>query len=176
MGDVNSNSKKNKPEVVATIIQQSKPKTRPERQQKRPEPKKMMRTAVKAGPRFAMNLDVVGTSGVAVNINLTSKGDGSSSSSGDVDVLPSPVGNFNFKVPLEVKQKELDASVLLGFCVDPSGKVYDIRVVEEKPSGLGMADAARAALSESRFSPAQTKGRPVSFCGLEQPFEVRFDD
>ena len=74
----------------------------------------------------------------------------------------------------EIKAAEKDAYLVLSFCVDPSGHAYEVRVVEERPPGLGLADAGRDALRQTVFSPARKGGLAVAFCGLEQPFEVRF--
>lgn len=79
-------------------------------------------------------------------------------------------------MPSEVKSQEKDASVSLSFCVDVSGRPYDIHVTEETPPGLGMAAAGREALQQTRFTPAKKGGVAVPFCGLEQPFEVRFSN
>jgi len=62
----------------------------------------------------------------------------------------------------------------MSFCVDASGQVFDIKILEESPSGMGLGDAGRNALQSSRFQPANKDGQSVPFCGMEQPFEIRF--
>ena len=71
---------------------------------------------------------------------------------------------------------ERDAVLRLAFCVDERGDVFNVQVVEESPRGCGLAQAGIQALSALRFSPARKQGRAVPFCGMEQPFEVRFRD
>ena len=53
---------------------------------------------------------------------------------------------------------------------------YDIRVLEEVPVGKGLAQSGKQALSQMVFSPAKKAGRAVPFCGMEQPFEIKFRD
>ena len=54
--------------------------------------------------------------------------------------------------------------------------VIDIKVLEEAPAGSGLAAAGREALSRMTFAPAEKAGKAVPFCGMEQPFEVKFRD
>ena len=151
----------------------------PHRQLKQPAKAKPLQTSVKAGPRFALDLAVGGLNGAAVPpdiVNRSSGGGGGKGESGDVDEKPSPVFPPPFQIPPDLKTAEKDAYLVLSFCVDPSGHPYDIRVAEEKPPGLGMAQAGREALRQTTFSPAHKSGLPVAFCGLEQPFEVKFNN
>ena len=82
----------------------------------------------------------------------------------------------NFQVPPKIRDNEIDATLRLGFCVDAGGHVYDIKVLEESPAGSGLAAAGREALSRMTFTPAEKAGKAVPFCGMEQPFEVKFRD
>ncbi|MCL2283680.1 MAG: energy transducer TonB [Fibromonadales bacterium] len=152
-----------------------------------PKPEKIMRkpnrmntgsSAIKSGPRFAMDLGVTGGSGsTSVPLNLIAEQSGGGSfGSGDVDEKPSIRGAPNFQAPSAIRDREIDATLRLSFCVDVNGRPYDVRVLEESPSGLGLAAAGREALSRSTFKPARKDGRAVPFCGLEQPFEIRFRD
>ena len=128
---------------------------------------------------FAMELGVFG-GGVAAPTELVNKksGGGGRSTGGDegVDDRPTPSFPPPFRMPNEIKAQEKDAYLALSFCVDVSGRPYDIRVTEEKPPGLGMAAAGREAIQQTRFTPAKKGGLSVPFCGLEQPFEVRFSN
>ena len=54
--------------------------------------------------------------------------------------------------------------------------MYDIRIVEETPAGSGLAEAGKDALKRMNFEPAEKDGKSVPFCGMEQPFEVKFRD
>lgn len=171
-----------KPRIVAQVglkqLDAARPAEQPRRKVKQPQRAKPMQTSVKAGPRFAMDLGVGGLEGAAVSVDIINRPSGGGGAAdgedGDVDERPSPSLPPPFRVPAEVKTAERDAYLVLSFCVDPSGRPYDVRVMEEKPPGLGMAQAGREALRQTTFSPARKAGLPVAFCGLEQPFEVKF--
>ncbi|HSQ41152.1 MAG TPA: energy transducer TonB [Fibrobacteraceae bacterium] len=153
--------------------------------QKQAEPKKTRQVkrqaptqrSLKSGPRFAMDLGAIGGSGgAAVSTDILKAGGTQSEGaiSGDVDEKPTLRGSSSFQPPPAIRQAERDALLRLEFCVDVNGRPYDIRVAEETPAGMGLAEAGRDALSRASFTPAQKDGHPVAFCGLEQPFEVRF--
>jgi hypothetical protein len=152
----------------------------PHRKLKQPARAKPMQAPVKAGPRFAMDLDVGGLTGAAVPLDIVNRPSGgggeAGGESGDVDEKPSPRAAPSFRMPDAVRAAEKDAYLVLSFCVDPAGHPYEIRVAEEKPQGMGMAQAGREALRQTTFAPARKGGLPVAFCGLEQPFEVRFSN
>lgn len=177
-------SGKAKPRIVAQVemkkLDAPKPAEQPHRKLKQPARAKPMQAPVKAGPRFAMDLDVGGLTGASVPLDIVNRPSGGGGEgggeSGDVDEKPQPRASPNFRMPDAVRSAEKDAYLVLGFCVDPAGRPYDIRVAEEKPTGLGMAQAGREALRQTSFTPARKGGLPVSFCGLEQPFEVRFSN
>ena len=133
----------------------------------------------KAGPRFAMNLGAAsGNGGAAVSRDLVAdfRGGALSTEKGDVDKKPESRSMANFQVPPKIRDNEIDATLRLSFCVDVSGKAYDIKVLEESPAGSGLAQAGREALGRMTFSPAEKAGKAVPFCGMEQPFEVKFRD
>jgi protein TonB len=130
----------------------------------------------KAGPRFAMNLDVVGGSGGAVapyEIIAMQSGTGNVGS-GDVDEKPALKSSPRFNAPQAIRDSEINAILRISFCVNTSGKPYDLRVVEETPAGKGLANAGRDAIMGMQFTPAKKGGASVSFCGMEQPFEIKF--
>ena len=93
-----------------------------------------------------------------------------------MDKKPESRAMPNFQVPPQIRDREIDAMLRLSFCVDVSGKAYDIKVLEESPAGSGLAAAGRDALGRMTFAPAEKGGKPVPFCGMEQPFEVKFRD
>lgn len=171
-----------KPRIVAQVSMKTLESARqtepPRRKLKEPAHTKPVQASAKAGPRFAMDLSVGGVSGAAVPVDIVNRpsggGGAAQGESGDVDEKPAPTMAPPFRFPPEVKVAEKDAYLVLSFCVDQRGKAYDIRVTEEKPAGLGMAQAGREALQQTPFSPAKKGGVPVAFCGLEQPFEVKF--
>ncbi len=170
------------PRIVAQVslkqVEAARQNEQPRRKLKQPTRAKPMQTMVKAGPRFAMDLAVGGLEGAAVPMDIVNRPSGgggdASGESGDVDERPSPTAPPPFRLPEKVRSAERDAFAVMSFCVDPSGRAYDIRVVEEKPSGMGMGEMGREALRQTLFSPARKGGLAVAFCGLEQPFEVKF--
>lgn len=171
-----------KPRIVAEVsmknMEAAKQAEQPRRKLKEPMRAKPVQASVKAGPRFAMDLGVGGLEGAAVPVDIVNRPSGgggqAQGESGDVDEKPSPTMPPPFRLPSEVKAAEKDAYLVLSFCVDPSGHPYEVRVIEEKPVGLGLAQAGREALRQTVFTPAKKGGLPVAFCGLEQPFEVKF--
>ncbi len=171
-----------KPRIVAEVsmknLESAKQAEQPRRKLKEPVRAKPVQASVKAGPRFAMDLGVGGLEGAAVPVDIVNRPSGgggqAQGESGDVDEKPAPTMPPPFRVPSEVKAAEKDAYLVLSFCVDPAGRPYDVRVAEEKPAGLGLAQAGREALRQTSFTPAKKGGLPVAFCGLEQPFEVKF--
>lgn len=160
-----------KPDEVQKKIEQKKPAKKPSRQ-------KTTNRSPKAGPRMAMNLGAAGHGGAAINSDLVAdfRGGALTNESGDVDKKPNSRALPNFQVPPQIRDREIDAVLRLSFCVDASGRVYDIKVVEETPMGSGLAAAGREAIGRMTFEPAEKDGKPVPFCGMEQPFEVKFRD
>lgn len=164
-----------------TLVKEIKPEQKKPEQKAKTQPKRSTpnQRTIKSGPRFAMDLGAIGGSGGAgISTDLLKASGGGSNGviNGDVDEKPSPKGSPSFQAPAAIRQSEMDASCRLSFCVDASGRPYDIRVVQESPAGMGLADAGREALSRTQFAPARKDGNPVPFCGMEQPFEVKFRD
>lgn len=160
------------PEQLQQKIKEPKPAKKPQRQ-------KSNNRSPKSGPRFAMELGAIGGAGGAlISTDLVSgiSGGGQGSNQGDVDEKPSSRSLPSFQPPAAIRDAEIDAVLRLSFCVDVSGKPYDIKTVEETPAGMGLAASGREALSKMTFSPAKKDGKPLAFCGMEQPFEIRFRD
>lgn len=161
-----------KVEEIQKKQEQKKPARKPNRQ-------KSNARSPKAGPRMAMNLGVAGQSGgAAISEELVAdfRGGALSNESGDVDKKPVSRAMPQFQVPPQIRDREIDATLRLSFCVDANGRVYDIRIVEETPTGSGLAEAGKDALKRMNFEPAEKDGKSVPFCGMEQPFEVKFRD
>jgi protein TonB len=166
------------PRIVAQValkqMESARQDQQPRRKLKQPQRSRPMQTMAKAGPRFAMDLSVGGLGGASVPVDIVNRPGGGGGQdqgeNGDVDEKPQPTAPPPFRLPPDIK------SAVLSFCVDPSGRPYEVRVVEEKPSGMGLAEAGREALRQTPFQPARKGGLPVAFCGLEQPFEVRFNN
>lgn len=173
--------KKDTPRIVAQVsvvrsLEPPKREVRPQRAVQQPARAKPAPSNLRAGPRFAMDLGVMGSGSVAPPELVNRKsGTGGTEETG-VDEKPSPSSPPPFRMPDEVKRREQDAYLLLSFCVDAGGRPYDIRIVQEKPAGIGLAAAGREALQQTRFTPARKGNNSVPFCGLEQPFEIRFSN
>ena len=161
-----------KVDEVEKKVEKKKPSRKPNRQ-------KSNSRSPKAGPRFAMNLGAAsGSAGAAISEELVAdfRGGALSVEKGDVDKKPESRAMPNFQVPPQIRDREIDAMLRLSFCVDVSGRAYDIKVLEESPAGSGLAQAGREALGRMTFTPAEKAGKAVPFCGMEQPFEVKFRD
>lgn len=171
---------------VVTEVRTVPPERIKERPKEPEKPREAMRAKTtartpKAGPRFAMALGTLGNSGGATIsdefVSNISGGSGNSANgSGDVDEKPSSRGFPQFTPPQSIRDEEINAVLRLSFCVDASGKAFNIRTIEETPSGKGLAQAGTAALAKMTFAPAKKDGKAVSFCGMEQPFEIKFRD
>ena len=142
---------------------------------RRPRRRQSPRQSAKSGPRFAMALGAQGLGGVGVPLDLSTNG-GVSNGTGDqgVDERPQIIGSFQLDIPDQIKAAEVNASLRLLFCVDVSGRPYDIKVTLEQPPSMGLAQAGIDALRNVTFSPAMLNAQAVPFCGMEQPVEIKF--
>lgn len=168
-----------KTEVAVKKVEEVQKKQEQKKPARKPNRQKSNARSPKAGPRMAMNLGVAGQNGgAAINEELVAdfRGGALANENGDVDKKPSSRAMPQFQVPPQIRDREIDATLRLSFCVDASGRVYDIRIVEETPAGAGLAQAGKEALSRMSFEPAEKDGKSVPFCGMEQPFEVKFRD
>lgn len=175
--DVSINKSKTKTQVDIKKIKIKKEKLKPKKKLKRPQRKKAKQRNIKSGPRFAMDLGLAGLGGVNVPVDMTnrSRGDGSGEM-GEVDEKPSAQGMPPFQLPDAIRKKEVNAYLVLSFCVNVNGRAFDIQVLDENPKGLGLASAGKQAIKAVTYSPAMLEANPVAFCGMEQPFEVKFND
>jgi len=162
---------------IKTLNQEKPPEPpKPKETTRKPNRQNTNSRTPKAGPRFAMNLDVVGGSGGAIVPNelVAMKSGTGNMGSGDVDEKPVLKSSTRFQPPQAIRDGEINASLRVSFCVSTSGKPYDIRIIEETPTGKGLANAGKDAIMGMQFAPAKKGGAAVSFCGLEQPFEIKF--
>lgn len=168
-----------KTEVSVKKVEEVEKKIENKRTARKPNRQKSNSRSPKAGPRFAMALGAVsGTAGAAINSELVAdfRGGALSTEKGDVDKKPENRSMPNFQVPPQIRDREIDAMLRLSFCVDVGGRAYDIKVIEESPAGSGLAQAGKDAIARMTFAPAEKDGKAVAFCGMEQPFEVKFRD
>jgi len=168
-----------KTEVSVKKIEEVEKKVEKKHTARKPNRQKSNSRSPKAGPRFAMSLgNVSGSTGAVISDELVSdfRGGALSVGKGDVDKKPENRSMPNFQVPSQIRDREIDASLRLSFCVDVGGRAYDIKVIEETPVGSGLAQAGKDAIARMTFAPAEKDGKAVAFCGMEQPFEVKFRD
>jgi len=162
---------------VKTINPEKPPEPpKPKEATRKPSRQTMNSRTPKSGPRFAMNLDVVGGSGGAFVPNelVAMQSGGGNNNSGDVDEKPALKSSPKFNAPQAIREGEINAHLRVSFCVNATGKPYDIRIIEETPAGKGLANAGRDAIMGMQFAPAKKGGASVPFCGMEQAFEVKF--
>jgi len=164
-------------EVKAITPEKPPEPPKPKEAAKKPARQSANNRSPKAGPRFAMNLDVVGGSGgafVSKDLVAMQSGTGTMSDKGDVDEKPALKSSPRFQAPQAIRDGEINSILRVSFCVNTNGKPYDIRIIEESPAGRGLANAGREAIMGMQFAPAKKDGAAVPFCGLEQPFEIKF--
>ena len=168
-----------KTEVAVKKIEEVEKKVEKKHTARKPNRQKSNSRSPKAGPHFAMNLGVAsGATGATISDELVAdfRGGAISTGKGDVDKKPENRSMPNFEVPPQIRDREIDAMLRLSFCVDVGGRAYDIKVIEESPVGSGLAQAGKDAVARMTFAPAEKDGKAVAFCGMEQPFEVKFRD
>lgn len=176
-GNIFKEQAQRKTEVKVVKVAKKPPEQKKKRKLRKPKRSKPQSRNLKSGPRFALDLGVAGMGGANVPSNLVNASPGQGGgANGDVDERPQNNCAPDFQLPSALRDSEEDAKVVVSFCVNESGEIYDLRVIEESPSGRGLADAASAAVRSSCFQPAVKDGKALSFCGMEQPFEVRWND
>src|SRR5690554_4505673 len=126
-----------------------------------------------------MDLSTIGaTGGASINEELiTDIRTGNMGKTEDgVDEKPSSRRLPSFNAPAAIRDAEQDAILRISFCVDTQGSAYEIKILEESPTGKGLAESGKQALMQMQFNPAQKNGKAVSFCGMEAAFEVKYRD
>ena len=157
-GKVFHEKKYNKAEIAIKKVEEVEKKIEKKKPARKPNRQRSNSRSPKAGPRLAMNLGVAsGNAGAAISQDLVAdfRGGALSTEKGDVDKKPESRAMPNFEVPAKIRDNEIDAMLRLSFCVDVSGRAYDIKVIEESPAGSGLAAAGREALGRMTFAPAE---------------------
>jgi protein TonB len=163
-------------QIEVKQLKLNKPKPKPKKKLKRPKRAKAKQRNIASGPRFAMDLGLAGLGGAFVPANMVNASRGAGGEAGEVDQKPVINGSPPLELPSDIREKEVDAYLVISFCVNVQGNAYDLKVLEEEPKGMGLARAGKTALLSTPFSPAVLDGTPVAFCGMELPFEVRFSE
>jgi periplasmic protein TonB len=78
-------------------------------------------------------------------------------------INPVRVAGANPTFPNRALDRGISGEVTLSFTVTPSGKVENINVTGENPSGYGFARAAREAVQNWTFQPQTIDGVPVAY-------------
>ena len=133
-GKVFHEKKYNKAEIAIKKVEEVEKKIEKRKPARKPNRQRSNSRSPKAGPRLAMNLGVAsGNAGAAISQDLVAdfRGGALSTEKGDVDKKPESRAMPNFEVPAKIRDNEIDAMLRLSFCVDVSGRAYDIKVVEE---------------------------------------------
>jgi TonB family protein len=128
------------------------------------------------GPmKSGLNLQVAGAGGAGISTDLLAPMGGSGGNNSGVDQAPRPQGEPMPRVPRAIAEAEISAAATLQWCVDAQGRVYNMQIVSESPTGMGMGAAAAQAITSLRFSPALIDQQPVSFCGMEQTIRIEYN-
>lgn len=155
-------------------VEMVQPQQQPKRERIRPR-QRTTPQPMRSGPRLAMALGVEGTGGAVVPMNMVSRSGSSGGNDAEgVDERPQLLTALEVQIPDGLKKAERNAEVRLMFCVDVSGKPYNIKISQESPPGLGLGEAAVQALQKCTFKPAIRDAQPVPFCGMEQPIAIKF--
>lgn len=80
--------------------------------------------------------------------------------SGNVSVKPRVMKPFQILYPQQAKDARIEGAVKLSVVVNEAGQVEDVKVLEGP--GYGLNEAARDALKQFLFSPAEVEGQKVS--------------
>ena len=76
-----------------------------------------------------------------------------------------PISKVHARYPRRAMARGIQGEVVVAFCVTPSGKVDDIRIIDESPAGA-FGKAATEATRQARYEPRIVLGRPVQVCGV----------
>lgn len=92
----------------------------------------------------------------------------------DIDTAPRPLVQPAPSYPPLARQRGLEGTVELAFVVTATGRVTDVQVVDAQPGTVFVA-AARSAVEQWRFEPAQRGGEAVAV-RVRIPLQFRLDE
>ena len=91
-----------------------------------------------------------------------------------VDAAPRAMNQTLPRYPRRARQRNIEGWVKVRFLVDKEGRVRNLRILKESPSGVFYKTVMETA-PRWRFSPATKEGRPVNVW-VEQTINFRMDD
>lgn len=114
----------------------------------------------------------------AVLAALCSGGWGAAQVVPDPDVLPDWIrrpapGDLNAVWPSEAMKKGIGGQAVIHCKLTAQGALYDCKVVEESPAGMGFGVAAVALTPQMAFRPAMKDGKPVAYDGVRIPINFK---
>jgi protein TonB len=149
----------------------------PPPQQRRDRPQKATRTLKSSTARAAAPVPVIASQIAGMNFGLPQfsmdltaaaahsvLGDTAKSlvmTEESVDKRPEPIRKGTAVYPMAARKKGVEGSVTVTFLVNPDGRVSGIRVLNAEPPGV-FEDAAKEALAQSEYRPAEYQGNPVT--------------
>lgn len=83
------------------------------------------------------------------------------------DAAATPLVRVNPSMPRKAQLEGVEGLVVVRFDIGPTGKVQNVEVIEENPSGYGFANAALRAVNRWKYRPKVVDGQGVIQKGLQ---------
>ena len=103
-------------------------------------------------PKMNIDLDLAVGDGVGSHASS-----GAASGGGAI-----PLNKFNPGWPRKALQRGVNGNVVFQYTVTKEGRVADIKILKEKPRGVGFAKAIKKAAAKWKFKPAMEEGVAVA--------------